>query len=175
MHYGNLTLKQLAFRFFTFEAKEAALFIILSVKVTMVEGDTCLRLLGPGWVSLSSQRLLSNLLLELVFNLLIDLALSGLLQDTKLLSHPHRLPIRIIIPIGLASTISRHVDVLLASRVIIGGRSALLNWVLGFFLLGVADLAPPRVRTVLPTLEGSLPQKEEVKEFFPKEAAIFAR
>ena len=45
----------------------------------MVEGYTSLRLLGPGRVSLSSQRLLSNLLLELVFNLLIDLALSGLL------------------------------------------------------------------------------------------------
>ena len=91
-----------------------------------------------------------------------------------MLSHPHRLPIGIIIPIGLTSTIPRNIDGLLASRVI-GGRCALLNWVLSFLLLGVADLAPPRVRTVLPTLEGSLPQKEEVKEFFPKEAAIFAR
>jgi hypothetical protein len=139
-----LTLQELAFRFFTLEAKKAALFIILSVKVTMVEGDTSLRLLGPSWVSLSSQRFLSNLLLELIFNFLIDLALSSLLQDTKLLSHPHRLPIRIIITIGLTSTISRYIDVLLPSRVV-GGRSSLFNWVLSFFLLRVADLAPPRV------------------------------
>jgi hypothetical protein len=139
-----LTLQELAFRFFTLEAKEAALFIILSVKVTMVKGDTSLRLLGPSWVSLSSQRFLSNLLFELIFNFLIDLALSSLLQDTKLLSHPHRLPIRIIITIGLTSTISRYIDVFLPSRVI-GGRSSLFNLVLSFFLLRVADLAPPRV------------------------------
>ena len=139
-----MTLKELAFRFFTLEAKEAAIFIIISVKVTMVEGDTSLRLLGPGWVSLSSQRFLSNLLLELIFNFLIDLALSSLLQDTKLLSHPHRLPIRIIITIRLTSTISRYIDVFLPSRVI-GGRSSLFNLVLSFFLLRVADLAPPRV------------------------------
>jgi hypothetical protein len=139
-----LTLQELAFRFFTLEAKEAALFIILSVKVTMVKGDTSLRLLGPGWVSLSSQRFLSNLLLELIFNFLIDLALSSLLQDTKLLSHPHRLPIRIIITIGLTSTISRYIDVFLPSRVI-AGISGFLSWVLSFFFLGVADMAPPRV------------------------------